>query len=310
MSESTTSTLAQLLFTAQPALNFAHVVSELDIALSRYPADRRSLSWDCDDVAVFDLDGSRIVLGYSDHLTGQHSACLTVSVGHGPKVAATAPLARRRSALCHKITDRLSSRYAIDEVVWHETDALVTPELIDKLLEKLPGEDSKPIKRSEDIDRLMSRMSVELESRLTQPLPAFARPHRASSLIPTAFRVGTATSPNGRSRLTFDKPSMRVANDMTDVLRISDADTTRIRAALYPTADIGAVEAPSTQLRLAVHAMNATMIVVFLPVGAAMMTYSILRGEDMRVSGRLLVLAGTIMALGQSDVGRQVISLI
>ena len=310
MSESTTSTLAQLLFNAQPALNFAHVVSELDTALARYPADRRSLSWDCDDVAVFDLDGSRIVLGYSDHLTGQHAACLTVSVGHGPKVAALAPLAHRRSALCHKITDRLSSRYAIDEVVWHETDSPVTPELIDKYLEKLPGDDLKPGKPTEDIDRLMSRMSVELESRLTQPLPAFERPHRNVSMVPAALRARPGTSPSGRSRLTFGKPPLAVANDLPQVPRIGDADTTRIRAALYPAAEIGEVEAPSTQIRLAVHAMNATMIVVFLPVGAAMMTYSILRGEDMRVSGRLLVLAGTIMALGQSEVGRQVISLI
>ena len=64
------------------------------------------------------------------------------------------------------------------------------------------------------------------------------------------------------------------------------------------------------QMRLAIHAMNATMIVVFLPLGAAAMAYSILRGEDMRLSGRLMVLTGTGLALSQSPVGQHVMSMI
>ena len=62
MRDATTSTIAQLLFVKLPSLNFADLVSELDSALLRCPSLKRSITWDCDDVAMFDLDGARIVL--------------------------------------------------------------------------------------------------------------------------------------------------------------------------------------------------------------------------------------------------------
>ena len=49
--------------------------------------------------------------------------------------------------------------------------------------------------------------------------------------------------------------------------------------------------------------MNATLIVVWAPLGAAVMTYAILRGEDMRLSGRLMAMTGTLLALAQSPIG-------
>jgi hypothetical protein len=87
-------------------------------------------------------------------------------------------------------------------------------------------------------------------------------------------------------------------------------DAARIRAALYPPEEDVVDERPSTQMRLAIHAMNATMIVALLPVGAAVMTYSILRGEDLRLSGRMLALTGLVLAASQSQMGQQVMSFI
>jgi hypothetical protein len=42
-----------------------------------------------------------------------------------------------------------------------------------------------------------------------------------------------------------------------------------------------------------------------MPVGAAMMTYSILRGEDMRFSGRMMAITGLFLAASQSQMGQQ-----
>ncbi len=56
----------------------------------------------------------------------------------------------------------------------------------------------------------------------------------------------------------------------------------------------------STPMRLAVHAMNATLILVWLPLGAAAMAYSLVKGEDIRVSGRLMAVTGTFLAFAQS----------
>ena len=52
--------------------------------------------------------------------------------------------------------------------------------------------------------------------------------------------------------------------------------------------------------------MNATLILVWAPLGAAVMTYSVLRGENMRLSARMMAVAGTIFALANSPVGQTV----
>jgi hypothetical protein len=49
-------------------------------------------------------------------------------------------------------------------------------------------------------------------------------------------------------------------------------------------------------MRLAVHAMNATMVVVFLPVGMAAMAHGIVRGEDMRRSAQMMAVLGLFTA--------------
>jgi hypothetical protein len=342
MRDSTTNSIAQLLYTERPALNFAYMVSELDATLARYPAERRGLSWDCDDVAVFELDGLRIVLGYSDDLDGQYPACLTVSVGQGNIVSgAGAALARRRATLCRRIVERLSSRHAAETMLWHEIDGQVTPDTIDSLVEALPRQIAVDgvIEPAGEIDRLMARMSAELEVRLTEPKRGFAmlqrrggrKPQRQAgvarigparpviqmpqmplSRVPAAAAVARATADQAAADLPAAVPSL-VANDVPAVPRLRDEDMIRVRAALYPppppAEEPAAVAPPSTQMRLAVHAMNATMTVVFLPMGAAVMTYSILRGEDMKLSGRLMALTGTALALGHSSFGQHVLSM-
>ena len=62
-------------------------------------------------------------------------------------------------------------------------------------------------------------------------------------------------------------------------------------------------------MRLAAHAMNATLIVVWLPLGAAVMTYSLLKGEDIRLTSRLMVLTGCVGALSQSPLAQQLAAI-
>lgn len=328
MSDNATSTIAQLLFVKQPELNFAHVVSELDSALARYPADRRALSWDCDDVAVFDLDGSRIVLGYADDLQGAHRACLSVSVGRGPTARVNDPLARRRGTLCRMITERISSRYPIDAILWHEIDRPVTPEMIDQMTDDLPPVEASPVpgapatgSTAVDIDRLMARMSVELETRMAQPswemiddqdivrviaMPTHPTPRAAKPVKPTAKPSAEPTS-----EPTATQPPASLANDTPDLPMPMLSDLARVRLALYPVdpeAERAKADVPSNSVRLTVHCMNATIIMVSGPIGVAVMLNSILRGEDLRFSGRLMALTGAILAIGHSSLGQSMIS--
>lgn len=103
-------------------------------------------------------------------------------------------------------------------------------------------------------------------------------------------------------------PEWQIANDTPDLPRERNAELARVRAALYPPAE-QAPPAQSIQLRLAAHAMNATLIVVYAPLGAAVMTYSLLRGEDMRISARLMVLVGLLAGFGQSNLGQNMAAM-
>jgi hypothetical protein len=88
-----------------------------------------------------------------------------------------------------------------------------------------------------------------------------------------------------------------------------DADLLRLRAALYEE-DEHEDPRPSAQMRLAVHAMNATLIMVWLPLGAVAMAHGLVRGEDMRLASRLMVLTGSIGALAQTPLGQQAAMLL
>ena len=322
MSAAQPSTLAQLLFSTPPRIDFAAAVEELEAVLAHYPATNRRLSREAEDVAIFDLDGSRVVLRFTGDLAGPHLACVTVSVGNGPNVAEPAPLAERRTALCRRIVGHLSTRYPYDAVIWHEMPSPVTPELIDKMTETLAAGGAParlPQEPAVEIDRLLARMSVELEIRQVNPITNFARPDQHSftplSVRPPKARIAlpAALRPAPVPEAVPEAPppvGAEVANDRPALLQNQDADAARIRAALYPPEEDVVDDRPSTQMRLAIHAMNATMIVALLPVGAAVMTYSILRGEDLRLSGRMLALTGLVLAASQSQMGQQVMSFI
>jgi hypothetical protein len=294
MSDSSKGTLAQMLFAGKPALNFAHVVGELDSALARYPATRRALAWDCDDLATFDLDSARIVLAYAEDLPRPDSACLTVSVGIGPEGTAPSSLAVGHEDFCRKIIDRLSDRYEADAILWHKTDAPVTARTIDDLIDSLPDHElTQPEAPGSDVDRLLARMSVELNSRSTPPAMNFARPEPDKDLDPV-------------------QPVRSVANDTPDLPRLSDPELARIRAALYADpagSDDAETGEQSAQMRLAIHAMNATMMVVCLPVGLAAMVSGLRQGENLRFSAQMLALTGLFGAIWQTQ-GAQLVAMI
>lgn len=84
----------------------------------------------------------------------------------------------------------------------------------------------------------------------------------------------------------------------------------RIRMALYPPED----ELPQPQHekplvhRAAIHSMNASVIAFSLPLGAAVLTYTILGRESFEFSGRMAALTGFIMGTSQTQLGAQLLS--
>ena len=66
MDDAKTCAIASLLYAKRPLLNFAHIVGELHTTLRNCPHKLIRVSWDHEDLAIFDLDGSRITLGWAE----------------------------------------------------------------------------------------------------------------------------------------------------------------------------------------------------------------------------------------------------
>ena len=62
-------------------------------------------------------------------------------------------------------------------------------------------------------------------------------------------------------------------------------------------------------MRLAIHAMNATLIMVWGPLGAAALAHGVIRGENLRMSAHLMVLSGLASAVLHSPKGQSLLAL-
>lgn len=248
------STIAELVFVAPPTVNFARLVGTLDAVLARFSGPQRSLTWDCEDLASFDMPGTRIILALADHPRRGIAASLTISVGPS---ALPAPSGQpvRHAALCSKLVERVQARLGADAVFWHESAAPVEADLIDHI-------NANPT-----------------------PLPNQSPDQSTDQNHDHPIRF----SLDDRSVEEIFSRSLSAANDHPDVPRPRDPELARLRAALYPPP---APVATSTPMRLAVHTMNATLIMVWLPVGAAMLTYSVLKGDNLRLTTAALVATG------------------
>ena len=270
------STIAQLLFPSEQSIDFARTVAELEGVLSRLQSQDVKIAWDCDDFVSFEIPGTRIQLAWSEVDRRGYKACLSVSVGPG-KVASKG----FHEDMCSRLVDRIQTRFEPVAVLWCQADGEIGSQVIDELLDALPHLGTM----LPDIDSVIATLT-EQEARLSGPnMPAKAAPKARPR------------------RLTPLKP----ANDQPHIPVQRDQDLQNVRHALYAKASQGAPY--STQMRLAVHCLNATLILVWTPMGAALMTYTILRGENMRLSSRVMAVTGTLLALAHSPVGMTVAAM-
>ncbi|GLS87362.1 hypothetical protein GCM10010873_23360 [Cypionkella aquatica] len=256
------STIAELLFLKTPSLNFARLVADLDVVLARFHDRDRELTWDCEDLASFDMPGTRIVLATAENPRPGVAASLTLSVGpsHLPPRLNAAPKRRhppvRHEAMCSKLVERVQARLNPDAVYWHEWAHPVTAEVIDSLAYAKP-KSSQRAEPDHPVFTLLDEGNIDA---------IYARGFYPSN----------------------DRPHLPLPRN---------PELARLRAALYPPEPIVLPHLDSTQMRLAAHTMNATLMMVALPVGAAMLTYSVLRGENMRLTSAALVGTGVASSL-------------
>lgn len=283
------STIAQFVFDRDPTLNLPVLVRELDAALERSGAGRRTITWDCDDLAFLDLDAVRFTLCYSgDPLPGLPSS-LMISVGPAPGHHDATTDRRRYEQLCHLIADRLRERFAPRQTLWHQVAGPVTSELVDDLFDRLPDLSDGP-----------ARTPLARRSATAEAIRAFPEADDMPvSFVDKALAIRAAKAERARLAPRTTPPMQAPANSQPDTGRSTPADLTRIRSALYP--DDGRETAPeNVRMRLAASTLDVTLMVVYLPMGAAMLTISVLRGGSVNASARVMALTCTALAFGQA----------
>ena len=323
------STIAQLLYPDVQAIDFARIVAELDTVLLRLHGGEIAIAWDCDDLVTFDVPGTRILLAHAE--TGKRGlgGCLTVSVGPSP-IVADRSVRSEHEVLCSRLVERIQGRFQPDGVLWHQVAGPVGSDLVDDLIDDLPDVLTPTLPPIDSILDALSRADLQMaELKSKAPHPRSIRAPELSRLamepaagedeaplvagpaptrpvvVPKRLIVIPEDLQARMAARSFDIGFDAVSNDAPDLPRPLDVELVRTRGALYPPPKAQAAPQAvySTQMRLAAHCLNATLIVVYAPLGAAVMTYSLLRGEDMRFSGRMMAVAGTLFALAHSPVG-------
>lgn len=262
------STIAQAIYADPQKCSFVRVVTELEGLLSRLRNSTLRTRWDYEDVVVFDLGETRILLGWSENRADEAPACLLVSVGPLPS-AEGRPQDVSYELLCSRLIERIQTRYPPDAVLWRQLPLAMEPELVDALIDAIP-------------------LSDDILGPQTAPKPS------AAVRDPAVQRL-----------------ALLPANDTPHLPVQADTELRKLRAALYPELETpGPVVVPETvQLRLAAQAMNATLIVVYMPLGVAAMTYSLMRGGTIGFSARMMAVTGTVIGWSQTPIGQQVAAL-
>ena len=328
------STIAQLLYPDVQALDFARIVAELEGVLQRMRGKDVEILWDCDDLVTFDVPETRILLSWSETEKRGVAGCLTVSVGPNPAAMSTEGNPEH-DVLCSRLVERIQGRFVPSSVLWHQVAGPVGSEVVDDLVDALPEVGGGNLPPINSILDTLSRADLHMAGLQSKP------PHPRSIRTPELSRM--AMSPGLFAALDEARPDLaevvnmkpspkrplrspvdmadqfampdfaEAANDQPDLPLPNNVELARVREALYPepASETAASEgaAYSTQMRLAAHCMNATLILVWAPLGAAVMTYSVLRGENMRLSSRLMAVAGTLFALAHSPVGQTVAAM-
>lgn len=338
-------TTALVVYADAQTLSFARLVGECHEALAEQHGNSLTFEWECEDIAFFDVPGMRIALGWSDRPGRGYSRCVTISVGQLPTVSTRLAavkyakscsrmvewLHRRHPALAiqwHQSEEPLSSdlmERLIEEL----------PPLMELFPFQEPNWVADAMARQSPSRAVALRQSDKQNELSRKPSQTHAPHHHEGLVEPTAtpeadlsqmrdqmrtdlkvlnFKSQSASSKRQSCARERAIASFRAKGNLTAVPQANSAFTrsgarnrelTQVRDALHRQNSMDASAVLSTPMRLAVHALNATLIVVWAPLGAAVMTYSLLKGEDLTLSARLMVLTGLIATAIESPFGQQ-----
>lgn len=306
LTHSHTGTVAQLVYEPAERPHFAQCIGELHCILAEDSSRDVAFEWAREDMAYFDLASTRLALGWHDD---------SLIVSAGPLADAADDGDEGYITLCSQIVEQLHQSQPAAAILWHRVERPMTCALFDQMrhdLPAIPRMNAEP--RTEHDEALPTLVLTDRVDAGTgaastiHPLPLRGKPAQNAARQRVArarARMKALTSP----QIQVSPPLSVIANDLPDLPPVSEQQHARIRAALTTIDAEPASKRLSTPLRLSVHAMNATLIFVWAPLGAAAMTYALVEGENVKLSARLTVLAGLFAASFNSSLGQHMAAM-
>ncbi len=298
MTTTTTSTIALVTYETSSRINFAHIVGEMQRSLDKSPQSNYALTWDHDDIATFDFESTRIVLSLEDNAAPTEEPVhdrLLISVGPPSK----GPLRRQPEIsyeqLCSVIVERVCAYYETQPVYWQQVEECVTSETVDEIFDRIALAQSK----TQTIDGEAEAVAGATERHTQENIIHMSAP---KSRFPNFRTKGDARNTARARKIPLSMLRGRAGEVANDVAggRFQESDQLRaVRTALYEEQDATKATGPernSVAVRLTATAMDATLVVVCLPVGAAMLAYHIFNGGELRRTAQVMTVTGLFLA--------------
>jgi hypothetical protein len=243
-------TVTALQFNICPSWQFEDIVDELDCTFQSAAFNRRSLAWDCDDVALLDRGPMRIALGWVSPQNSNESWYLIVAVGPSPEAGGNAPDPEACAAVAQRITERAEKYLPLENIFRSDANMPVDAELIDTVVEHLLD-----YKRTD-----VSPKADNIDEDLSTLKPYWARMDWARLAFESRNGVKDSTA-------NATAPGTR------------DPDEAKIKQVREVLCEIYAEKAISLPMHICLYTFSLSMALQVPSVGIAMFVYNILR-ED------------------------------
>ncbi|RYG91900.1 hypothetical protein EU803_05465 [Loktanella sp. IMCC34160] len=292
MKNGSISTISALCYAKPSRLDFSALCRELSDTLCNNPELDATQSSRSDDFVIFDMTGLRICVAFCDFRRDfadidcfrDFAEAVVFSVGSGPDGSGFGPLYSQRSDVCRGLADRVQSYHPADELLMIEVDQTIGSDICGTLVECLVPLVKKALERS--------RQANQRPRQTTPGAVVPVRPAKMSGRAVQSRAFRPVPCPPEGCEEWFDRA--------------------RVRTALYPTED----ELPVPRLakplvhRAAVNALNSAVIAFSLPLGAVVLTMSILGRESLSLSAGMMGLAGASVGVTHSDLTPQILVLL
>jgi hypothetical protein len=308
MSNSPISTIALVTCNETSKINFAYLVGEMRRSLDKTTRNSYVLTWDNDDIVAFDFESTRIVLalvGSSQTKKEIGADQLLVSVGTPSQGKGRRDPAIAHEQLCSMIVERVCGFYDTSSVFWQQMEECVTSDTVDQIVDRLEAASD-----ASDIIEIGCALPDDTEQLAPDLVSQASLPAPAHNIVRIADRP--RVSAQYSARMAANDIAIVTANDEHNALRPDLDRLHSVRAALYQDPGqqiVPRMEKASPVTRITATALDTTLIIVCLPVGAAMLTYHVFRGGELRRSSQMITLTGLFLASSQAVAAMQTIPI-